>query len=148
MGERSATPLAKRRPATGEGPLTRTLLLIVALSFLGLFIFLPLLVVFSEALAGGVAAYLSTFDDPDVQAAIRLTLLVAAIAVPFNLVFGLVASWTITKFDFPGKTLLVTLIDLPFSVSPVVSGLVFVLVFGANGLLGPWLQANHLQIIF
>jgi sulfate transport system permease protein len=105
-------------------------------------------VVFTEALRQGVGRYLSTFEDPDAQAAIRLTLTVAAIAVPLNAVFGVAASWAVAKFEFRGKSLLVTLIDLPFSVSPVVSGLVYVLLFGAQGLMGPWLAAHGLQIIF
>ena len=109
-----------------------------------LFLVLPLVVVFTEALRRGLAAYLAAFAEPDALAAIRLTLTVAAIAVPLNLVFGIAAAWAIAKFEFHGKSLLITLIDLPFSVSPVVSGLVYVLLFGAQGLFGPWLQpARH-----
>jgi sulfate transport system permease protein len=118
------------------------------LAFLGLFLVLPLAAVFAEALRKGGAAYLASFQDPDALAAIRLTLTVAAIAVPLNLVFGIAAAWAIAKFDFKGKSLLITLIDLPFSVSPVVSGLVYVLLFGAQGLLGPWLQRHGIEIIF
>lgn len=132
----------------GEGRLTRWLLIALALGFLGLVLALPLLVVFAEAIKGGISAYGAAITDPDALSAIRLTLLVAAIAVPVNTVFGLAASWAIAKFDFAGKTVLTTLIDLPFSVSPVVSGLVFVLLFGAQGLLGPWLLDHGVQVIF
>ena len=125
------------RPVTSEAPLTRVALTAVALAFLGLFLVLPLAAVFVEALRKGVAAYLASLQDPDALAAIRLTLMVAAIAVPLNLVFGIAAAWAIAKFEFPGKSVLITLIDLPFSVSPVVSGLVYVLLFGAQGLLRP-----------
>jgi sulfate transport system permease protein len=120
----------------------------IALAFLLLFLFLPLVVVFATALAEGFAAYFRTFADPDTISAIRLTLLAAAIAVPLNVIFGLAAAWAIGKFQFAGKSLLVTLIDLPFSVSPVVAGLIYVLLFGAQGFLGPWLAAHHIQIIF
>jgi len=136
------------RPVTSEAPLTRVVLTGVVLAFLGLFLVLPLAAVFVEALRKGVAAYLASFQDPDALAAIRLTLLVAAISVPLNLMFGVAAAWAIAKFDFPGKSLLITLIDLPFSVSPVVSGLVYVLLFGAQELLGPWLQRHGIEIIF
>jgi sulfate/thiosulfate transport system permease protein len=136
------------RPVTSEAPLTRVVLTGVVLAFLGLFLVLPLAAVFVEALRKGGAAYLASFQDPDALAAIRLTLMVAAIAVPLNLVFGIAAAWAIAKFDFPGKSVLITLIDLPFSVSPVVSGLVYVLLFGAQGLLGPWLQRHGIEIIF
>ena len=131
-----------------ERPLVRWLLIAVALVFLGLFLVLPLLTVFAQALAKGWQAYLGAFAEPDAHSAIRLTLLVAAIAVPFNLVFGVAASWAIAKFEFRGKNLLVTLIDLPFSVSPVVSGLIYVLVFGSRGLFGPFLVEHDIQIIF
>lgn len=137
-----------RAVSTTESRLVRGLLIAAALGFLGLFIVLPLLAVFSEALAQGFGAFADAVRDPDAVAAIRLTLLVAAISVPLNMVFGLAASWAITRFEFRGKNLLLTLIDLPFSVSPVVSGLIFVLLFGAHGVLGPWLAANNVQIIF
>ena len=137
-----------RAVSTTESRLVRGLLIAVALGFLGLFVVLPLLAVFTEALAQGVGAFAEAVRDPDAVAAIRLTLLVAAISVPLNMVFGLAASWAITRFEFRGKNLLLTLIDLPFSVSPVVSGLIFVLLFGAHGVLGPWLAANNVQIIF
>src|SRR3954452_2791170 len=136
------------RPVTNETPLTRIALTAVVLAFLGLFRVLPLAAVFVEALRKVVAAYFASLRDPDALAAIRLTLAVAAIAVPLNLVFGVAAAWAIAKFDFPGKSLMITLIDLPFSVSPVVSGLVYVLLFGAQGLLGPWLQRHGIEIIF
>jgi sulfate transport system permease protein len=131
-----------------ERPLVRAFLIAVALVFLALFLVLPLVAVFQQAFAKGLDAYLDAFADADAQAAIQLTLLVAAIAVPFNLVFGIAASWTIAKFDFRGKALLTTLIDLPFSVSPVVSGLIYILLFGAQGYLGPLLQALDIQIVF
>ena len=119
-----------------------------ALAFMALFLVLPLLTVFTEALSAGFGAYVSAIADPNVLAAIWLTLLIAAIAVPANLVFGLCASWCIARFQFPGRNLLITLIDLPFSISPVVAGLLEVLLFGLNGLLGPFLAAHNVQIIF
>jgi sulfate transport system permease protein len=128
--------------------LAKALLLIPALAFLGLFLLLPLLSVFIEALRGGLGAYLDSVTQPDALAAIRLTLLVAAIAVPVNVAFGLAAAWAVAKFEFPGKSILVTFIDLPFSVSPVVSGLIYVLLFGAQGWFGTWLTAHDLHIIF
>ncbi len=133
---------------TTESPLARAALITVALVFLGFFLLLPLLAVFSEALEQGVGPFLDALHTPDALAAIRLTMIIAAIAVPLNMVFGVAASWAITKFQFPGKALLITLIDLPFSVSPVVSGLIFVLLFGANGLFGAWLAEHDLKIIF
>ncbi|WP_232455710.1 sulfate ABC transporter permease subunit CysW [Sphingomonas sp. KC8] len=120
----------------------------LGLGFLGLFLLMPLIAVFAEALAEGIEPYLEAVVEPDALAAIRLTLLVAAISVPLNIVFGLVAAWAITKFDFPGKSILITFIDLPFSVSPVVSGLIYVLLFGAQGWLGDWLVERNIQIIF
>jgi len=119
-----------------------------ALAFIGVFLLLPLAAVFSEALHKGGEAYLAAIAEPDAWAAVKLTLLAAAVAVPLNTAFGIAAAWAIAKFDFRGKSVLVTLIDLPFSVSPVVSGLVYVLVFGAQGWLGPWLQAHEVKIIF
>lgn len=126
----------------------RWLLSAIVLCFLGFFLFLPLVAVFSQALEKGVEAYLAAIRQPDALSAIRLTLLTAAISVPLNLVFGVAAAWAIAKFDFPGKSLLLTLIDLPFSVSPVISGLIYVLIFGLQGWLGPWLAAHNLKIIF
>ena len=123
-------------------------LLAFSLVFLALFLFLPLVAVFTEALRKGAGAYLASFRDPAAQAAIRLTLMTAAIAVPLNVVFGLAASWAIARFDFPGKSALLTLIDLPFAVSPVVSGLIYVLLFGLQGWFGPWLSAHGVQVIF
>jgi sulfate/thiosulfate transport system permease protein len=134
--------------STSEGRATRAALIAAALMFLGVFLLLPLIAVFSEALKQGLGAFADAVADPDAQAAIRLTLLIAAISVPLNMVFGVAASWAITKFEFRGKSMLITLIDLPFSVSPVVSGLIFVLLFGAQGALGPWLAEHDLKIIF
>ena len=144
----TAGRVALPRAATTESPFVRWLLVGFALVFLLVFLFLPLVVVFATALSQGVGAYLRAFADPDTLSAIRLTLLAAAIAVPLNVVFGLAAAWAIGKFQFAGKSLLITLIDLPFSVSPVVAGLIYVLLFGAQGFLGPWLMAHHVQIIF
>ncbi len=132
----------------GESLVVRCLLIAVSLAFLALFLLLPLVSVFVEAGARGFAAYQAAITEADAQAAIRLTLLVAAIAVPFNIVVGIAAAWAIAKFEFRGKNFLVSLIDLPFSVSPVISGLVFVLLFGAQGYFGAWLKANDVQIIF
>ena len=137
-----------RRASTTEGRLTQTVLIGVALTFLGFFLLLPLIAVFSEALKAGLGAFVAAVADPDALAAIRLTLLIAAISVPLNMVFGLAASWAITKYSFPGKSMLITLIDLPFSISPVVSGLIFVLLFGAQGWMGPWLAAHDVKVIF
>ncbi len=134
--------------ALQERPAIRWTLTALAVGFLALFVVLPLLAVFAEALRRGLEPFLDSFSDPDTLAAVRLTLLVAAIAVPFNLVFGVSAAWAVAKFEFPGKSLLVTLIDLPFSVSPVVSGLVYVLLFGASGLLGPLIDEWGVQIVF
>ncbi|MET0315010.1 MAG: sulfate ABC transporter permease subunit CysW [Hansschlegelia sp.] len=134
--------------ATSESALARAVVIAITLAFLGFFLVLPLFAVFAEAFRGGVAKYFESFDDPDTASAIQLTLLVAAIAVPANVVFGLAASWAIAKFDFWGKSFLLTLIDLPFAVSPVVSGVCYIVLFGANGYLGPWLQAHDLQIVF
>ncbi|HEY3305955.1 MAG TPA: sulfate ABC transporter permease subunit CysW [Candidatus Binatia bacterium] len=134
--------------ATTEPAVVRWVLISAALIFLALFLFVPLVVVFAQALSKGIAAYFASFGEPDALAAIRLTLLIAAIAVPMNLMFGLAASWLIAKFDFVGKNVLLTLIDLPFSVSAVVSGLIYVLLFGMQGLLGPWLAEHGIKIIF
>ena len=137
-----------QRSVGTESRATQIVLILLALAFLAFFLLLPLIAVFSEALKQGIAPFLDAVSNPDALAAIRLTLFIAAISVPLNLVFGSPASWAITKFSFPGKNLLLTLIDLPLSVSPVVSGLIFVLLFGAQGLLGPWLAAHGLKIIF
>jgi sulfate transport system permease protein len=134
--------------ALAEPVWLRAALIAAALVFLALFLLLPLTVVFVEALKRGLGAYWAALLEPDALSAIQLTLMTAGIAVPLNLLFGVCASWCIAKFDFYGKHLLITLIDLPFSVSPVISGMVYVLLFGLNGLLGPWLRAHDVQIIF
>lgn len=139
---------ARRRALLSEPAPVRWALLAIGLGFLALFIGLPLLTVFAEALRKGWQAYFTALAEPDALAAMRLTLLVAAIAVPLNLVFGVAAAWAITKFEFPGKSLLITVIDLPFSVSPVISGLVFILLFGLQGFFGPWLAENEIKIVF
>jgi sulfate transport system permease protein len=140
---------ARPRPRRLDEPRGLRLVLIgAALLFLALFLFMPLLVIFSEALGKGLGAYVGALADPVAFAAIRLTMLVAAIAVPLNVLFGVAAAWAIAKFEFRGKNLLTTLIDLPFSVSPVISGMLFVLLFGAHGVVGPWLLARGITIIF
>ncbi len=139
---------AAQRRVTAEPPFVRWLLIGTALLFLGLFLVVPLAAVFVEAFARGVGYYFHTFNDANTLSAIKLTFIAAGIAVPLNCVFGVAAAWAIAKFDFRGKTVLVTLIDLPFSVSPVVSGLIYVLLFGAQGLLGPWLLEHNIKIIF
>jgi sulfate transport system permease protein len=140
--------LSRPVPVTTEPPLTRSLLIGLALTFVALFLFAPLVTVFVEALKQGWAGALDALRLPDAQAAIRMTLTIAAIAVPINAIFGIAAAWAITKFDFPGKAFLITLIDLPFAVSPVVAGLMLVLLFGANSTLGGWLIANDMPIVF
>ena len=136
-----------RSPLT-EGALARWLLIGAALAYIGLILLLPLAAVFVEAFRGGVNAWFESINDPDARAAIRLTLTVAFIAVPLNTAFGLAAAWAITKHHFRGKAILISLIDLPFSVSPVVSGLIYVLLFGAQGWFGSWLQEHDVEIIF
>jgi sulfate transport system permease protein len=150
---RARADTSEGRPARTSSVLTeprwvRITLLAVALGFLLFFLFVPLLLVFVKAFSKGIEAYWAAIREPDAAAAIRLTLLTAAIAVPANLVFGLAAAWAIAKFEFRGKRLLVTLIDLPFSVSPVVSGMIYVLLFGASGVIGPWLAAHDIKVIF
>jgi sulfate/thiosulfate transport system permease protein len=142
------TATRSRQGALTEARWVRWVLIGVALLYVGLFLGLPVTVVFVEALSKGLAAYRAAIVEPDALSAIKLTLIAAGIAVPLNLLFGLAAGWSIAKFDFPGKGLLTTLIDLPFAVSPVVSGLVFVLLFGRTGWLGPWLADHGLKIIF
>jgi sulfate/thiosulfate transport system permease protein len=144
-----AQPLypARNNPRTEPGPI-RIAIIAIAVTFLTVFVVLPLVVVFAQAFSKGIGAYFSALSDPEALSAIRLTLWVAAISVGLNLVFGLVAAWAIAKFDFRGKTLLISLIDLPFSVSPVIAGLVFVLLFGAQGYWGPWLQAHNVHVLF
>jgi len=143
-----STLAAARVRATEEPGWVRWLLIGAALAFLGFFLFVPLVAVFFEAFRKGAAVYLAAISEPDALAAIRLTLVAAAISVPLNLVFGIAAAWCIAKFDFRGKNLLLTLIDLPFSVSPVIAGLIYVLVFGLQGWFGEWLRDHDLKVIF
>jgi sulfate transport system permease protein len=152
-GAAITVPLGTRDPsyapaATLEPFWIRALLIGIALVFLTLFLFIPLAAVFTEALKKGWAVYLDAIVEPDAVSAIKLTLLTAAIAVPLNLVFGVAAAWTIAKYEFRGKNVLLTLIDLPFSVSPVISGLIYVLLFGAQGWFGPWLAEHDIKILF
>ncbi len=136
------------RVSTQESPWVRRLLIALALGFMFLFLVLPLAAVFAEALRKGWGAYWAALQEPDAWSAVRLTLLTAAVAVPLNLVFGVAAAWAIAKYEFKGKAFLTTLVDLPFSVSPVVAGLIYVLVFGAQGWLGPWLAEHDIKIVF
>ncbi|MES1202579.1 MAG: sulfate ABC transporter permease subunit CysW [Pseudomonadota bacterium] len=142
----SAEPLPA--PAKRDPPWLVVTLISLAVAYMALVLLLPLVTVFVEALRKGVESYLETMNDPDAQAAIRLTLMVSVVAVVLNTVFGLAAAWCVTKFEFWGKSALMTLIDLPFSISPVISGLVYVLLYGANGWFGPWLDHYNIQIIF
>ena len=154
--EQVTSPTEKRLPKAANPPSAglsepawvKWLLIIVGLAFLGLFLFLPLAAVFAQALDKGINAYLASFTDADTWAALRLSLITAAIAVPVNVVFGVAAAWAIAKFQFRGKNLLITMIDLPFAVSPVIAGLIFVLLFGRQGWLGEWLIEHDLKIIF
>ena len=132
----------------GFASLRKWLLIGIALVFLGVFILLPLLAVFSQALSKGIELYFLAFTEPDALAAIQLTLITAVVAVTINTVFGVIAAWGITKFDFKGKNVLITLIDIPFAVSPVIAGLVFVLLFGSHGLMGPFFEAHNIKIVF
>lgn len=141
-------PAPSVRAALIDPPLVRATLIAVTLGFLALFLLLPLAAVFYEALAGGLGSYWSSISDPMARSAIWLTLVVAGVSVPVNAVFGIAAAWAIARFEFPGKSVLVTLIDLPFAVSPVISGLIFVLLFGAQGFFGPWLAEHGIRIIF
>ena len=144
----TAQPLRRAQAGTTEAPWVRYTLIGAALAFLFLFLVLPLAAVFTEALRKGVGSYMEALREPDAWAAIQLTLITAVIAVPLNLVFGVAAAWCIAKYEFRGKAFLTTLIDLPFSVSPVVAGLIYVLMFGAQGWFGPWLAAHDIKIIF
>jgi len=147
----SAATIALPRNSVGpseDSRAARTVLIAVAIGYIGIFLVLPLVTVFFSAFASGIRAALSAIAEPDALSAIRLTLTVAAIAVPLNVAFGVAAAWSISKFDFRGKSFLVSLIDIPFSVSPVISGLIFVLVFGMQGWLGPWLRDMDVKIIF
>lgn len=141
-------PARPRQSVTGEPFWLRLALIALSLALLTVLLFAPLIAVFTQALQEGIGSALESLADPDAQAAIRLTLVTAAFAVPLNAVFGLAAAWAIAKFDFRGKAFLITLIDLPFSVSPVVAGLCFVLLFGANGGIGGWFVANGMPIVF
>lgn len=136
------------RAPTNEARPVRAVLIGIALLFLGIFLGFPLVVVFVEAFRGGFGTFIASLGEHDTQAAIRLTLLVAAISVPANLIFGVCAAWAIAKFEFRGKAFLITLIDLPFSVSPVIAGLIYVIMFGSQGFFGPWLKDHGVQIIF
>lgn len=135
-------------PATRDAPWIKFLVLGLGLTFFAAFLLLPLIAVFAEALRKGVDTYFAALIEPDAVSAIKLTLLAAGISVPLNLLFGVAAAWAVAKFQFPGKNLLITLIDLPFSVSPVVAGLIYVLVFGLQGWFGPWLRDHDIKIIF
>lgn len=151
MSEATAVPALRasgRSRAADEPRAIKVLLITLALLFLCLLLVLPLVTVFAEALKKGLDVYMAALQDPDAQSAIGLTLLTAAIAVPLNLLFGLAAAWAIAKFQFRGRNFLLTLIDLPFAVSPVIAGLIFVLLFGSSGWLGPWLEEHNLKIIF
>jgi sulfate/thiosulfate transport system permease protein len=146
----SRVSVAGRRqsPVAVEPPLVRWLLIGTAVTFMGVAVLLPLSVVFASAFSKGLAPFLAALSEPETISAIQLTLLTAAIAVPLNAVFGVAAAWLVSRYDFRGKSVLVTLIDLPFSVSPVISGLIFVLLFGAQGVFGPWLSEHDIKIIF
>ena len=140
---KSTTGRAQTEPAIVRWSLT-----VIALLFLTLFLLLPLAAVFSQAFEKGIGVYLEALREPDTLSSIKLTLITAAVTVPLNLFFGVTAAWAIAKFTFPGKNLLITLIDLPFSVSPVISGLIYVLIFGLQGWMGPWLQEHDIKIVF
>lgn len=144
----STRTIRRAQAGTTEPTWVRWTLISMALGFIALFLLLPLAAVFTEALRQGLGAYLDALREPDAWTAIRLTLITAAIAVPLNLVFGVAGAWCIAKYEFRGKAFLITLVDLPFSVSPVVAGLVYVLMFGAHGWFGPWLQAHDIKIVF
>jgi sulfate transport system permease protein len=148
LGRPAGTATKARRASNAPSRWVNALLVGIALLFLTLFLFVPLAAVFVQAFAKGVGVYLDAITEPDALSAVKLTLIAAAISVPLNLVFGVAAAWAIAKFEFRGKSLLLTLIDLPFSVSPVIAGLIYVLVFGLQGWLGPWLQEHDLKIIF
>lgn len=145
---RASLELARRPGCTTESPLVRRLLIAVALGFIGLFLLLPLAAVFAEAFKRGADVYFAALAEPDALSAIRLTLITALIVVPLNTIFGIAAAWCLTKFAFRGKQWIITLIDLPFSVSPVIAGFLFILLFGAHGWFGSWLAAHDVQIVF
>jgi sulfate transport system permease protein len=144
----NATLGGKARHQIRDPRWVQVLLIAVSMSFVGVLLLFPLMVVFIEAFRDGWSGYIASFEDPAAWQAIKLTLIAAGISVPLNLVFGLISAWAITKFDFPGKSLLISLIDLPFAISPVISGLIYVLMFGLQGWLGPWLKEHDIQIIF
>ncbi|MHB8268953.1 sulfate ABC transporter permease subunit CysW [Bradyrhizobium sp.] len=148
MSQIQTTAMSARADTRTEPWLVRGVIIAIAVTFLTVFVVLPLVVVFAQAFSKGIGAYFSALTDPEALSAIRLTLTVAAISVSLNLAFGVIAAWAIAKFEFPGKTFLISLIDLPFSVSPVISGLVFVLLFGAQGFFGPMMQAHNVQVLF
>ncbi|SEP74886.1 sulfate transport system permease protein [Devosia sp. YR412] len=148
MATKLRARLKRRRSPTSESRPVQLLLIGISLLFMAIILVLPLYAVFHEALSKGIGTFFAALGEHDAQAAIRLTLLVAAIAVPLNVVFGLAASWAIAKFEFKGKAFLITLIDLPFSVSPVISGLVYVLLFGAGSFLGPFLKSYGIEVLF
>lgn len=148
FGSQHGLATASRPAARAGAAWGRRVLIGVALAFVTLFLILPLIVVFAEAFEKGLGLYVAAITEQDALSAIRLTLLTAAITVPLNLVFGIMAAWAVAKFNFRGKNLLITLIDLPFAVSPVISGLIFVLLFGAQGFLGPWLLSHNIRIIY
>jgi len=142
------SPSHARSGAVAESPFVKWLLISIAILFLGLFLIVPLAAVFTQAFAKGLRVYVDAIKEPDALSAIRLTLMTAGIAVPANLIFGVCAAWAVAKFDFPGRSVLLALIDLPFSISPVISGLLFILLFGATGVFGPWLMAHGIKIVF
>ena len=144
----SAPAAVRTSPVSSEPLWLRITLIGIALLFMGLFLLVPLFSIFYEAFRQGMVVYWAAITEPDALSAIKLTLLAAAIALPLNAIFGIAAAWAITKFDFRGKSMLLTLIDLPFSVSPVIAGLALVLIYGANSLIGGWLEAHGLQVIF
>src|SRR5262245_50562939 len=146
MAIRSSIQGSAIRRATKEPAWVRRLLIGVALSFVGFFLLLPLAAIATQALKAGLGSYWDAVREPDALSAVRLTLFAAAISIPLNVVFGVAAAWAIAKFDFPGRNLLITFIDLPFAVSPVISGLIFVLLFGLQGWLGPWLADHDLKV--
>ena len=148
MNQPQVSMSTAREDLRTEPKIIRVVIIAIAVTFLTVFVVLPLVVVFTQAFSKGIGAFFAALSEPEALSAIKLTLMVAAISVGLNLAFGVIAAWAIAKFDFRGKTFLVSLIDLPFSVSPVISGLVFVLLFGAQGFLGPWLQANDVHILF
>jgi len=148
LPRRKKISVRRKKISTTESTTVKWLLIGTAMIFLSVMLFLPVVAVFAQAFRKGWETYWAALVEPDALAAIKLTLTIAAIAVPANLIFGVAASWAVTKFEFRGKQMLITLIDLPFSVSPVVSGLIYVLIFGAQGWLGPWLSAHDFKIIF